>query len=93
MPDTQVLLARARRSGRRGERRRELVSLREAALLAVQDPKLWALYGGALVRAGRHDDARYAFGQALYFRERARDTARAHVLRAIIERLELGRAA
>ena len=90
---TQVLLRRARRARQRGERRQALVALREATLLAETDATLWALYGSACARANRLEEAQRAFGQALYLRQRARDTARANTLRAIIERLGLGRAA
>lgn len=90
---TQVLLRRARRAQQRGERRQALVALREATLLAETDATLWALYGSACARANRLEEAKRAFGQALYLRQRARDTGRANTLRAIIERLGLGRAA
>ena len=90
---TELLLARARRAQHRGERRQALVALREAALLAETDPRLWALYGAACARANRVDEAERAFGQALYLRQRAHDLPRAAVLRGVIERLGLGRAA
>jgi Flp pilus assembly protein TadD len=90
---TEQLLARARRAQQRGERRQALVALREATLLAETDPRLWALYGAACVKSNRLDEAERAFGQSLYLRQRAHDTARVSVLRGVIERLGLGRAA
>ncbi len=90
---TELLLARARRAQQRGERRQALVALREAALLAETDPRLWALYGAACVKSNRFDEAERAFSQSLYLRQRAHDTARAKVLRGVIDRLGLGRAA
>jgi Flp pilus assembly protein TadD len=89
----ELLLARARRAQHRGERRQALVALREAALLAETDARLWALYGSACVKSNRLDEAERAFGQALYLRQRAHDAPRAQALRGVIERLGLGRAA
>jgi Flp pilus assembly protein TadD len=90
---TELLLARARRAQQRGERRQALVALREATLLAETDPRLWALYGAACAKSNRLDEAERAFAQALYFRQRAHDARRVTVLRGVIERLGLGRAA
>jgi Flp pilus assembly protein TadD len=90
---TDLLLARARRAQQRGERRQALVALREATLLEESNPKLWALYGAACVKANRTEEAERAFGQALYFRQRAHDTGRASALRGLIARLGLGCAA
>jgi len=89
----EQLLSRARRAQQRGERRQALVALREAALLAETDARLWALYGSACAKAGRWDEAERAFGQALYLRQRQHDQPRANALRGVIERLGLGRAA
>ena len=90
---TELLLSRARRAQQRGERRQALVALREATLLAESDPKLWALYGAACVRANRLEEAERAYGQALFFRQQAHDHRRASALRGVIERLNLHRAA
>ncbi len=90
---TELLLARARRAQQRGERRQAMVALREAALLAETDARLWALYGFACVKSNRLDDAERAFGQALYLRQRERDTARVQALHGIITRLGVARAA
>jgi len=89
----ELLLSRARRAHQRGERRQALVALREAALLAESDPKLWALYGYACAKANRMDEAQRAFTQALYLRQRQHDTRRASSLRAVLLRLGLGHAA
>ena len=90
---TEMLVSRARRAQQRGERRQALVALREAALLEESDPKLWALYGSACVKANRLEEAERAFGQALYLRQRQHDIGRANTLRNVIARLGLGRAA
>lgn len=90
---TELLLRRARRAQRRGERRQALVALREATLLAETDARLWAIFGAACAKANRWDDAERAFTQALYLRQRQRDALRANALRGLIQRLGLGRAA
>src|SRR4051812_23699559 len=90
---TEMLVSRARRAQQRGERRQALVALREAALLAEIDAKLWALYGSACAKASRWDEAERAFSQALYLRQRQHDAPRANSLRGVIERLALDRAA
>ncbi|HEY2408144.1 MAG TPA: hypothetical protein VGI10_19185 [Polyangiaceae bacterium] len=89
----QILVARARRAVARGEHRQAMVALREACALTEQDARLWALFGNACARLNRDADAERAFGQALYLRQREQDDARAQVLRGIIERLRIGRAA
>jgi Flp pilus assembly protein TadD len=89
----ELLLGRARRAQQRGERRQALVALREAALRAETDARVWALYGSACEKANRLDDAERAFGQALYLRQRAHDQPRSRALRRVIERLGMGRAA
>jgi len=90
---TELLLSRARRAQQRGERRQALVALREAALLAETDAKLWALYAAACAKANRLDEAQRAFTQALYLRQRQHDSRRASALRGLIRRLGFGHAA
>ena len=90
---TELLVARARRAQLRGERRQALVALREATMLAETDARVWALYGSACVKSNRLEDAERAFGQALYLRQRARETGRAQALQGVIARLGLVRAA
>ena len=89
----ELLVARARRAQQRGERRQAMVALREAALLAESNPKVWALYGAACVKANRVEEAERAYGQALFYRQRAHDIGRSRTLRSVIERLGLNRAA
>ena len=90
---TEQLLNRARRAQRRGENRQALVALREATLAAQTDPRLWALYGGACAKAKRIDEAQHALGQALYFRQRQHDKARARSIQSLLDRLKRLRAA
>ena len=84
---TEQLVSRARRATQRGERRQALVALREAALLAETDAKLWALYAAACARSNRVEEAERAFGQALFLRQGAHDIGRANALRSVIARL------
>ncbi len=91
---TEMLVSRARRAHQRGERRQALVALREAALLAETDAKLWALYGFACAKAGRLDEAERAFGQAFVSTPTDSTTQGArNTLRDVIARLGVGRAA
>ena len=90
---SELLLSRARRALRRGERRQAFVALREATLLEEHDPRLWALYGAVCAKANRLEEAQRAFAQALFLRQRERDVPRANSLRGIIERLGVNRAA
>jgi len=79
----------AQRLRRRGDQRKALVLLREACFRAGSDARLWALYAMQCWRMGRADDARQAFRQALWFRERAGDAGRTRVLRALLNAAEL----
>jgi|SRR5688572_30181387 Flp pilus assembly protein TadD len=83
-------LERVRRQRRRGDERKALVLLREACFKAGSDARLWTLYAAQSWRMARFGDARQALRQALWLRERARDTARANVLRSLIASVELG---
>ena len=91
---SEQLLNRARRALRRGENRQALVALRQATYDAENDPRLWALYGGACAKAKRIAEAQFALGQALYFRQRQHDARRARSIQALLDRLDnMGRAA
>jgi Flp pilus assembly protein TadD len=86
----EALLNRARRCVRRGESRKGRLALREACFRAGDNARLWAMYGSLCHRDRQIDEARRAFSQALWLREQSRDTARAVVLRALIEHLDSG---
>lgn len=81
---------RARRQAERGDHRRAMLILREACFGAEADARLWVLYGMQCLRARRKDEAFRALGQALWLRERARDHARARVMRDLIAHLADG---
>ncbi len=83
-PDVSVLIHRARRFRRRGELRRALLILREAAFRESSDARLWTLYGVECVRMGKRDDAVEALKQAVWLRVRDHDEPRARVTRGLI---------
>jgi Flp pilus assembly protein TadD len=81
---------RARRQAERGDERRAMLILREACFAAEHEPPLWVHYGLACLRARRRDEGLRALKHALWLRERARDSARAQVMRDLIARLSGG---
>ncbi|HYO97901.1 MAG TPA: hypothetical protein VER33_25520 [Polyangiaceae bacterium] len=83
-PTVDVRVQQARRWRRRGDDRKAMLLLREASFQAGDDARLWTLYAAQCWRMRRHDEARQALRQALWFRERAGDGARARVLRALL---------
>ena len=86
----QVLLRRARRHERRGQGRKAIVAAREACFLAATDARLWAVYASYCWKAGRMPEACDALRQAIWYRERSRDRARASVLKGLLSKLERG---
>jgi Tfp pilus assembly protein PilF len=88
---TDVMLRRALRFRRRGEDRRAMLMLREAAYRAPSEAKLWMHYAVACLRLGRRDEAAQALKQAVWIRKRANDEPRLRVTRALLERLLSGR--
>ena len=85
-------MALCRRVGvmrRRGQPRRALLMLRNAAYTDENDAKLWTLYGAACARMGRRDAARQAWGHAVWLRDRDRDPVRADVTRGLIDGLDV----
>jgi len=81
---------RARRQSERGDERRAMLILREECFAESSDARLWVLYGMQCLRARRREEALRALGQALWLRERARDHARARVMRDLIAHLSGG---
>ncbi len=78
-----ALCRRALRHRRRGEERRALVLLREAAHSSHGDAHLWAQYGVQCLRMGRKEHGAKALAQAAWLRERAGQHRRAAVTRAL----------
>lgn len=89
LPDDAVeaLIARARRSRRRGDVRTVLVLLRQACALDEWRPRTYTLLGVELARQHRHDEATRALNQARWLRTRAGDKARAATTALLAERL------
>lgn len=83
-------LQQARRLRQRGEERKALLILRETCFRAATDARLWTLYAAQCWRMQRRQDACQALRQALWFRERSRDSARARVVRALLAAAEAG---
>lgn len=81
------MLSRVRRMRRRGEQRRAMMTLRDAAYDAGDDASLWTLYADQCIRAGKPDRAEQALTQALWLRERNHDRARAAVTRRLLNGL------
>jgi len=78
-----VLCRRALRHRRRGEERRALVLLREAAHSSDQEPHLWAQYGVQCLRMGKKEHGAQALTQAAWLQERAGQHRKAAVTRAL----------
>lgn len=67
-----------------------MLALREAVSRSDGDARLWTLYGVQCARAGKLEDAQRALGQALWFRQRARDVRRAEVTRRLLDCAKAG---
>jgi Flp pilus assembly protein TadD len=80
----EAQLRRAWRHRRKGEERRAMVMLREAAHENENAARLWVLYGVQCARIGRLDDAQRALQHAAWVRERDGEHAKANVTRAIM---------
>ena len=82
-----TLLSRARRLRRRGEQRRAMLLLRDAAYSDRQDAALWTTYADQCLRAGKREQADQALVHAIWLRERQHDAKRAGVTRLLLEDL------
>jgi Flp pilus assembly protein TadD len=80
----EAQLRRAWRHRRKGDERRAMVMLREAAHENEHDARLWVMYGVQCARIGRPNDARRALQHAAWVRERNGEHAKANVTRAIM---------
>jgi Flp pilus assembly protein TadD len=71
-----------------------MVALREAAMANARSARLWTLYGVQCARLGQLEAASQALSQAIWLRERAAESGKARVTRALLaEMLREGRAA
>jgi Flp pilus assembly protein TadD len=80
------LCRRAWRERRRGDERRAMMALREAAYENEEEARLWALFGVQSLRAGRHDFAVQALTHAVWLRERNHEPAKAKITRALLDK-------
>jgi hypothetical protein len=87
------LVARALRCRRKGETRKMLIALREACMRDEGSAWLWTLYGAALADDARTEEATRALKHALWLRHAAKDTAREHVTKILLDRVSLRSAA
>jgi Flp pilus assembly protein TadD len=84
-PTPEALCRRARRYARRGQARRALLALRQAAHEHEDDPRLWTLYGVQCLRMGRMETARHALMHAAWIRDRRNEQRKADVTRRLLE--------
>src|SRR5258706_5688120 len=87
------LCRRAYRFRRRGDDRRAMLLLREAAHGAEDRAAPWVQYGVQCARMGRLDEAERALAHAAWLRERAHEPAKARITRALRSLLSGTRAA
>ena len=67
-----------------------MLILREECFAVESNAALWVHYGLACLRARRVDEGFRALAHSLWLRERARDHARARVMRDLIAHLSSG---
>ena len=87
-----AMCRRAWRHRKRGDERRAMLLLRDAAHMNESDARIWVLYGVQCGRAGHLDQAERALAHAVWLRTRAREPRKAQVTRDVIARI-LARAA
>jgi Flp pilus assembly protein TadD len=82
-----VMCRRAWRHRRKGDERRAMLLLRDAAHRTEDDARIWTLYGVQCARAGSLDAAARALGHAAWLRVRRQEPRKAQVTRAVMARL------
>ena len=82
-----ALCRRAWKHRRRGDERRAMLALRDAAHGSEADARIWALYGVQCVRAGLLDVAKKALGHAAWLRDRRHEPHKARATRGVMARL------
>jgi Flp pilus assembly protein TadD len=83
----EQLVVRARKLRQRGEMRRAVITLREAANRDEWRPRTWTLLGDLLARTGQRAEAARVLQRAQWLRARAGDEARAAVVERLVYRL------
>jgi Flp pilus assembly protein TadD len=82
-----VMCRRAWRQRKRGDERRAMLLLRDAAHRNESDARIWALYGVQCGRAGCLDAAARALGHAAWLRVRSQEPRKAQVTRDVMARV------
>lgn len=82
-----LLCRRAWKYRRRGDQRRSMLALRDAAHRNESEARLWALYGAQCMRAGYVDAAKKALRHAIWLRERCHEPRKAEVTRGVLARM------
>jgi Flp pilus assembly protein TadD len=88
-----ALCRKIARHRRKGDERRAMLLLREAACASEDDPRIWALYGAQCLRAGRVDSAVQALGHATWLRERNGEAPKARAMQRLLSKARRSRAA
>lgn len=89
---TEALLERARRLRRRGDARRALVVLRQAAAIDDWNARAHTLLGAMLAELGSIEEATRAFTRARWLRARAGETGRARATERLLAALSVAAA-
>lgn len=82
----KALCRRVRKLQRKGESRRALLTLRQAAFTHEGDAPLWVRYGVQCLRMGKADAGREALRHAVWLRERSNEYAKARTTAALLDR-------
>jgi Flp pilus assembly protein TadD len=82
-----AMCRRAWRHRRRGDERRAMLLLRDAAHRDESDARIWALYGVQCGRAGYLEAAARALGHAVWLRVRRKEARKAQVTRDVMARV------
>ena len=82
-----VMCRRAWRQRKRGDERRAMLLLRDAAHRNEDDARIWALYGVQCGRAGCLEAATRALGHAVWLRVRRQEPRKAQVTRDVMARV------
>jgi Flp pilus assembly protein TadD len=83
----EVLVSRARRLHVKGDPRRALVLLREAAARDEWRARTFTILGARLIEARRYDEARSALRHACWLRSRAGERGRAAATERLLARV------
>ena len=86
----EAAVRQAARQRRRGDYRRAMLLLRDAAFQAENNAGLWTRYALSCESAGKRDEAKKAFAQAIWLQERAGRVRGADVTRKLEQLVDEG---